>query len=82
MTSVSVIKDIFRGEAIDFNQKKQDDCQSVRCTSLIQCILRSMKLKLVEGFFYVWELLQWVESQKNWAGFYMKQQQVFSLFSN
>lgn len=41
MTSVSVIKDIFRGEAFDLNQNKQDDCQSVRRTDLIECILRS-----------------------------------------
>lgn len=41
MTSVSVIKDIFRGEAFDFNQNKQDDCQSLRSTGLIKGILRS-----------------------------------------
>lgn len=58
MTSVRVIKDIFRGEDVDLNQNKQNDCQSVRRTSF-QCILRSMKQKVVEVvLFYVWELLQ------------------------
>lgn len=41
MTSVSVIKDIFRGEAFELNQNKQDDCQSVRSRGLIEGILRS-----------------------------------------
>lgn len=41
MTFVSVIKDVFRGEAFDLNQNKQDDCQSVKSTGLIESILRS-----------------------------------------
>lgn len=48
MTSVNVIKDIFRREAVDLNQKKKNDCQSVRCTSF-QCVL-SMNQKVVEVF--------------------------------
>lgn len=50
MTSVSVIKDIFRGEAVDSNQNKQDECQSGR--RAIESILRSRD-KEVEGVVFL-----------------------------
>lgn len=44
MTSVSYISDIFRGEAVDLNQNKQDDVQSARgaISKMIQSILGSV----------------------------------------
>lgn len=48
MTSVSVIKDIFRGEAFDSNQNKQDDCQSVRRTGLIEGFQKLPRLLGIE----------------------------------
>lgn len=73
MTSVSVIKDIFRGEVFDLHHNKQDDCQSVRSRGLIEGILRSTWgfLGIEQQHIKVAEILKHVSS---WARFHVKKQ--------